>query len=255
MDIHAVHALWTEPKNFVLERDKIEDFYVFVHFHTRAKTYQGDTIYEGACILYKPYSYRYFKAEDCELCHDWIHIDGDVASLAKKYNIEFNRFYYPEDSYSITDIVSGIEIENQTNNKHGKKMCKLKFEEILIKMSRESDESKTFKIDADTYNRLMQAHNILRTHYNEAQSIDNIAFMIGLSISRFYVLYRQIFGISPKQDLLNIRIAHAKELLSHKKYTVYEVAELTGYTNPYHFTRQFKSHTGLTPSQYLKSNN
>ncbi len=253
MDILSAHSHWPEPQGFVLEMNRTEEHYVFVHFLTRVRLHDGSIVREGGCILYEPYSYRYFKAEDCDLSHDWLHISGNIHGLAEKYGIGFNQVYYPENSHAITDIITEMEIEIQTSSKFHREMCDLRLEEIMIKMSRQTSENNSYRINADTYNRLMMARNILRTEYNKMQNIESIAAEIGLSISRFYVMYREVFGISPKHDLLNIRIAHAKELLHQKQFTVYEIAELVGYTNPYHFSRQFKSYTGLTPSQYIKS--
>ena len=33
-----------------------------------------------------------------------------------------------------------------------------------------------------------------------------------------------------------------------------EVAEITGYQNVFHFIRQFKKHTNITPKQFEKQN-
>ena len=41
-------------------------------------------------------------------------------------------------------------------------------------------------------------------------------------------------------------------LLIAEQATVEELADRLGYTNPYHFIRQFKSITGRTPGQYRK---
>lgn len=66
-------------------------------------------------------------------------------------------------------------------------------------------------------------------------------------------LYRQIFGISPKKDLQNVRIEHAKLLLSKGDCTVKEIAEMIGYDTEYYFIRKFKEITGKTPGHYLKT--
>ncbi|MCM1522243.1 MAG: helix-turn-helix domain-containing protein [Muribaculaceae bacterium] len=46
------------------------------------------------------------------------------------------------------------------------------------------------------------------------------------------------------------RVEWVKELLGYGEMTVAEIADYTGYSSAAHLSRQFKSVTGLTPSQY-----
>ena len=64
-------------------------------------------------------------------------------------------------------------------------------------------------------------------------------------------------NISFKQYLLELRINYLTERLKTdrklKKYTIQSLAEEIGYTNASAFTRAFKKHVGVTPSNYIKS--
>lgn len=48
------------------------------------------------------------------------------------------------------------------------------------------------------------------------------------------------------------RIEWVKELLSYGELTVSEIAHVTGYSSTAHLSRQFKSVTGMTPTQYVQ---
>lgn len=37
MEIKEVHANWPENKGFILEINKCESYYVFIHFHTEVE--------------------------------------------------------------------------------------------------------------------------------------------------------------------------------------------------------------------------
>lgn len=55
-------------------------------------------------------------------------------------------------------------------------------------------------------------------------------------------------------DLLNSeRVEQAKEFLKHPSYNVAKVAQLCGFTYQNHFTQVFKKHSGMTPSEYIRS--
>ncbi|MBR3629030.1 MAG: substrate-binding domain-containing protein [Oscillospiraceae bacterium] len=73
-----------------------------------------------------------------------------------------------------------------------------------------------------------------------------------LNISRSYVqkLYKEQFGISYMDDLIDARISRAKQLLTTTDLRIQEVAASCGYQNSTHFMRQFREKTGMSPSAF-----
>ncbi len=60
---------------------------------------------------------------------------------------------------------------------------------------------------------------------------------------------QQTFG----EYVRTLRIDRAKQLLLDTKYSLTQVAYLTGFSDQSHFTRIFKKHTGENPSEYRKN--
>jgi AraC-like DNA-binding protein len=82
-----------------------------------------------------------------------------------------------------------------------------------------------------------------------------MAQQVSLSPSRFHAVYKAMFDISPMADVINAKIDRAKTLLiMDEKIGILEISERLGYSNQYHFIRQFKAATGMTPGQYRKKN-
>ena len=75
-----------------------------------------------------------------------------------------------------------------------------------------------------------------------------------VSTMYFQKLYKQMFGVPFTRDLIEARIAMAKELLSETNLPIAEVAEACGYKNLPYFIRQFSHETGDTPNHYRKNN-
>lgn len=66
----------------------------------------------------------------------------------------------------------------------------------------------------------------------------------------FRKLFKEIYGISPKQYVIQNRILHAASLILSGYCSLQEVAERCGYRDYKHFSTEFKRITGTSPSQY-----
>lgn len=83
--------------------------------------------------------------------------------------------------------------------------------------------------------------------------IDDMASYMNLSRSGFQHLYSHTFGVSVMHDVIIGRIEKAKEFLSRSDLLISEIALKCGYKSEFHFMRQFKDQTGLTPTEFRKS--
>lgn len=75
---------------------------------------------------------------------------------------------------------------------------------------------------------------------------------IGYSEAHFRKLFRESFGVSMSEYLLELRIDCAKNLLGNGDNTVAFAAELSGFSDVRYFSRMFKKYTGMTPREYKK---
>ena len=81
-------------------------------------------------------------------------------------------------------------------------------------------------------------------------SVKFCASELCLSPSYFGDIIRSALGESPKDYIRNFIIMRAKNLILSGK-TIVQVADELGFEYPQHFTRMFKSVTGLTPRQFI----
>jgi len=83
-------------------------------------------------------------------------------------------------------------------------------------------------------------------------SIATLASICHLSPHRFNSLFKEIMGCPPHQYLLKMRLQKAMQLLSSSNAPVSDIAKCLGFFDQPHFTRLFKTATGLNPTQYRK---
>lgn len=93
---------------------------------------------------------------------------------------------------------------------------------------------------------------IFRDYY-KALTNSELSDLCGISEVYFRKVFTDIFGISPINFMHKIRIEKAKELLNGDFGKISDVATSVGYNNIYHFSKMFKIHTEMSPSEYIKS--
>lgn len=107
----------------------------------------------------------------------------------------------------------------------------------------------------DIPHELKGAMRLIESNFCDA-SVTNAKLAAECNISEVYFrkLFTKHFGISPKQFIIDLRIQKAKQLLSEGAFSVSDISEKCGFNNPYHFCKLFKQRTGMTPSEYIKTN-
>ncbi len=101
---------------------------------------------------------------------------------------------------------------------------------------------------------LSPAYEHIVTHYTEPLSNDVLASLVGVSTVWFRKLFKDVYGVSPISFARSLRMERAKEMLVGDFGTVSDVAVSLGYANVYDFSRDFKRHIGIPPSEYAKRN-
>ena len=99
------------------------------------------------------------------------------------------------------------------------------------------------------------AVRLINSDYGDP-SLTNAKLASECKISEVYFrkLFTRHYGISPKQYIIDLRMQKAKQLLGEGSLSVSAISESCGFSNPYHFCRLFKQHTGISPSAYRKAN-
>lgn len=96
---------------------------------------------------------------------------------------------------------------------------------------------------------VMQALAYIRKHLQEPIRLDDISTHIGISKYYFCKLFSRYTGMTVLQHINMHKCEVARKRLHEEGMTVSEAARLMGFQNLSYFTRVYKKHLGIAPSQ------
>jgi len=100
---------------------------------------------------------------------------------------------------------------------------------------------------------LIPAEGILQKRYTDPDlQVRELAAACGISEVYFRRLFREKYGVSPHEQLARRRVTYAAQLLESGQFSVEEAALLSGFSEPCHFSREFRRRMGRSPAQYKK---
>ena len=90
----------------------------------------------------------------------------------------------------------------------------------------------------------------IQTHLRNGLRVEDMAACCGLSYPWFAKKFREIYGVSCKDFIEQIRVAQVEQYLMYTSLSLTEISEMTGYADCSHMIKNFKRIRGITPGQY-----
>jgi len=97
-----------------------------------------------------------------------------------------------------------------------------------------------------------EAMDFIRRHFAEDISLKDVSQHIGLSTWRTAHLVKEHTGRTVVENILDLRIRRAQQLLASSDKSCTEICFESGFNDQSYFTKQFRRHTGVTPGKYRK---
>ena len=97
---------------------------------------------------------------------------------------------------------------------------------------------------------IMRAHALITSRCHEPLRMEALASELHIGYSQFRQAFRKQTGQTPKQYHLHARLRQAQKLLANTGKSIKEIGELLGFDSPFHLSKQFKLHLGLSPHHW-----
>jgi AraC-like DNA-binding protein len=259
LEIHFLGVDIQRPQEHCIDRPRGTGDWLFLHFKTPVtmKDTTGlRTIPAGACILYEPGRPQWYHGTGNGYVIDYCHFAGESArGLVRRYGIPVNRAVLPVRPQPFSTMTRELAIEFHRHDTHWEDVGSLLLARILVSLGRCASGSETSELtprQADLAERLRDLRLRVHQELKARWSVPTLAGLAHLSPSRFSHVYRQFFGMSPMDDLIDARVAHASWLLSSEPLPVKQVAAECGFSDTNYFSRVFHARTGCAPQNYAR---
>ena len=198
-------------------------------------------------ILYRPgETQKYSYTLDDETLSFWIHFDGTEATeIMKKLDLYDIRVMKLTDaSIPIPKTIKKIMNEINTSRHYSEEIIYGELYAMLAKIAQIKYLTKHH------FSKIDEIINEIRLNFTDNVSNEIYAHKCGMSVPHFLRNFKQATGTSPLNYKLKIRMDYAKRMISSTELSINEIAQVVGYTDPFHFSRYFKKHTGYSPKEF-----
>lgn len=186
----------------------------------------------------------------------WVHFYGpNMKAIYQKYqerggNPTFTTTQISEYCHTLEELFTCASSASYVKDM---KICE-KLTTLLTLLMEDSWSSEKFNNENPASKRNLQdLKEYLDIHFSEK-------ITLGFLAERFYInkyyltrIFKEQFGISVNQYLLQLRITHAKQLLRFSTHSIEEIAVLCGIHDANYFARTFKKVEGITPGEFRRS--
>ena len=211
-------------------------------------------INKGELIFYKENQYHM----------QWSKENEGVSFVTVTFDMNFNSSRYLSDKVfsadeEFKDTIKKILMEENRDQYYSNELiiCYLKI--LIIKLIRNQNFENTMqdldsKIKSKINNSIVE-NTLFYIHknINKKMSISEISGFVHVSQSYLSTVFKKVIGMTIVDYINKYRLDQSKHLLMESDYNITQIADMLGFASIHYFSRQFKSHFGLSPSEYIKS--
>lgn len=165
------------------------------------------------------------------------------------------KFYHYENENEIIPLLVNTDNDFYKKYEGYKKIASTNLLQILIKISRDYISAKIDITEghfSKSFIKCRKLLNYLNNYFMKKVTRAAIEELFESNYDYLNRIFENMTGYTILNYLNTLRITKAKELFDTTPIKISEVGYLVGISDPYYFSRFFKKHTGMTPSQYIK---
>ena len=121
------------------------------------------------------------------------------------------------------------------------------FDKYFNSVSTTIDSNNTTSLDKEFMNNVLSYIN--ENINDEKLNVENLAGELFLSRSKLYRKIKALTGDTANEFIRKVRLEKAKQIIEGTEYTISEICYKVGFSSPSYFTKCFKDHFGVLPTE------
>lgn len=256
MELNSMGIGISHESSFLIDRPVGLGDNLLLVFKSDAKIWLNDEWKQtgpNSFILFKTGMEQKYGAIGKRYANHYIHFNAN-ADFFEKIGLWTGRPGYIQNIEEVENIFHLLSREYISFSEYHKENESLFLQLLLRKLAENQCEKRNNLNDTKHIESLTNLRSKMYSAPGKYKNIEDMAKSINLSVSHFQALYRDYFGISVYEDLLNARMSFSMGFLSDSNISVREISNLCGYESDTCFMRCFKKRVGMTPSEYRRIN-
>lgn len=195
--------------------------FVFFRYHDIKKMYCGEEKWTYFCV--------------------WFF----TPSIELNFNTIYNFTISKTEHDDIVNMIALLQNKTYIDTCIANTTCML----LVYQFIKQIGES-TFIRSYSLYMRKVSAY--INKNLNGDLSVSQLASLCGFCKNQFLNIFKQYFGITPKQYILRAKIEKACFLLSCTRESIVNISNELNFNSPSHFTSCFRAKLGVSPAEYRR---
>lgn len=181
---------------------------------------------------------------------DWVSFSGSVCTqLLEKWGFAGFECFSNADTERMHRIVNKMYYTLCSDKLYGNHYASAQLYDLLIEYRRAADKRVSAMYSSKPY-ALADVLEFIEEHYAEHLKLSDLAQVADVTEQHLCRLFKKSFKLRPMEYLTQVRLAHAKDMLTYSDKTISEISDETGFQDSSYFSVVFKKHENMTPGEY-----
>ncbi|HIB37115.1 helix-turn-helix transcriptional regulator [Mesonia sp.] len=190
---------------------------------------------------------RYYSCSLTKLDHPLKPLLGDIKAT---------KLFYYQGNYSLqtADIITEMNTDLFSDFLRAIKLESKALEILAVQIEQYADDLRLTKNQSVLrkweIEKIVQLTENIRKDLSVSKTVKELADSIGVNINKLQGGFKYLYNDTVNNYIQSLRLEKAKDLLINSDFSIGEITEKIGLTNPSYFSKVFKEKYNITPNQY-----